>query len=117
MKEALHNRDFTNDLYVHASYKKRGIYREQLERYLNFFPRSQLLMLKSEDFFKEPAEAVRRVFRFLEIDETFEVTDMQPRNVGSQKTRVSAEVYNYLSGFFRPHNRALYELLGEDFGW
>lgn len=42
---------------------------------------------------------------------------MKPRNVGSKKTRVDAEVYDYLRVFFRPHNQALCELLGEDFDW
>jgi hypothetical protein len=38
LEEILHNRDFTNSVYIHASYKKRGIYEEQLTRYLQFFP-------------------------------------------------------------------------------
>jgi hypothetical protein len=76
-----------------------------------------LLVLKSEEFFKEPRDVIRRVFKFLEVDENFEVTDIKPRNVGSKKTRVDAEVYDYLTDFFRPHNQALYELLDEDFDW
>ena len=117
LEEVLHNHDFTNSVYIHASYKRRGIYREQLARYLQFFPRRQLLVLKSEAFFKEPRDVVRQVFKFLEVNENFEVTDIKPRNVGLKKTRVDAEVYDYLTDFFRPHNQALCELLGEDFDW
>jgi hypothetical protein len=117
LEEVMRNCDFTNSAYIHASYKKRGIYDEQLARYLQFFPRRQLLVLKSEAFFSEPRDVVRRIFKFLEVDESFEITDIQPRNVGSGKTRADAEVYDYLSDFFRPHNQALYELLGEDFDW
>jgi len=117
LQEILRTRDFTNSVYIHASYKKRGIYHEQLARYLQFFPRRQLLVLKSEEFFKEPKNVIRRVFEFLEVDESFEVADIRPRNVGSGKTRVDAQVYAYLSDFFRPHNQSLYELLGEDFDW
>ncbi len=117
LEQALRSRAFTDSAYIHASYKKRGIYREQLARYLQSFPRGQLLVLKSEEFFKEPRNVLRRVFKFLAVDENFEVADIKPRNVAWGKTRVDAEVYNYLNDFFRPHNQTLYEMLGENFDW
>ena len=51
------------------SYVARGRYAEQLERWLEFFPREQLLVLISEELVTEPARAMSSVARFLGIPE------------------------------------------------
>ena len=51
------------------SYVARGRYAEQLERWLEFFPREQLLVLVSEELVTEPEEAMSSVARFLGIPE------------------------------------------------
>jgi len=117
LKRILHENDFTNPLYFHASYKKRGIYQEQLGRFLQYFPRQQLFVLSSEEFFSEPRESMRQVFTFLEVDQNFEVHDMKPRNVGSNRTEVDPQVYEYLNDYFSSQNRELYTLLGKKFNW
>ena len=42
----------------HVAYLARGLYAEQLHRWLTLFPREQLLILKSVDFFQRPAEGI-----------------------------------------------------------
>ena len=43
--------------------------------------------------------------------------DVSPKNVGSNKSKVSEDVYSYLNSFFRDENKKLFDFLGEDFGW
>jgi len=47
------------------SYTRRGLYLEQLRRWVRHFPRSQLLVLQSEWLFRDPAAATVAVHRFL----------------------------------------------------
>jgi len=117
LEKILHENDFTNPAYFHASYKKRGLYGEQLQRFMQYFSRKQLLVLSSEEFFSDPKEIIRQVFRFLEVDENFKVRDMKPRNVGSNRTEVGPEVYEYLNDYFYSHNQELSTLLGRSFHW
>lgn len=109
--------DYKSETFIRHSYKSRGLYREQLERFLEHFPRRQLLALCSEEFFGSPEATLRRVFEFVGVDAAFSVPDLSPRNTSGGKGEVEPKVYKYLDDYFRPHNKALYELLGEDYGW
>jgi len=101
----------------HYSYKRRGHYAEQIQRYLDHFPRDSLLVISSERFFAEPRESLARVFDFLAVDNSFIVGNLQARNVSGNRTDVDPAIYQSLDTYFQPHNAALYALLGEDFGW
>lgn len=103
--------------FLRFSYKGRGLYHDQLERYYQFFPKQRILLLKSEDFFASPRESLRRVFEFLGVDADYRVADLATRNEGKEKGEVPDAVRKYLDDFYRPHNQALYELTGIDFGW
>jgi SAM-dependent methyltransferase len=50
------------------SYVARSRYDEQLARYTELFSRDQLLVLRSEDLFAEPAVVWRRLLEFLELE-------------------------------------------------
>lgn len=52
-------------------YLDRSKYYMQLEQYLQFFPRANLLLLKQEDLLARRHETMQAVFRFLNVDETF----------------------------------------------
>lgn len=117
LENVLRRKDFTNPALVYFSYKKRGIYKEQLERFMRFFSENQLLVLNSEFFLDDPRRILRKVFQFLNVDENFEIRDIRLQNVGAKKKEVGPEVYDYLNEYFSPHNRDLYKLLGTDYNW
>jgi hypothetical protein len=50
------------------SYLSRSRYELQLERYEALFPAEQLLILRSEDFFSDPAPLWRQLLAFLELE-------------------------------------------------
>jgi hypothetical protein len=117
LEPVIKEKDYKNDIFRRNSYKSRGLYKYQLERYLNYFSWQQILVINSEDFFAKPDKTLKRVFDFVGVDTEFNVQDLNPRNVASNKSDVPPEVYEYLNSYFLPHNQALYELVGESYGW
>ncbi len=99
------------------TYKSRGRYAEQLQRYRKHFPLENMLILISEEFFSDPQTTLRRVFEFVAVDADFSVPDLGPENVGNNTQRVPVDVRQYLDDFFEPHNRILYDLLGGELQW
>jgi hypothetical protein len=108
---------YTSRTHRSFSYKQRGIYADQLERYGEHFDRDQLRVVNSDDLFVKPHETLRRIYEFIGVDPDFRCEDVTARNVGVNRTNVPAPVYEYLDRFFRPHNRRLVEQIGQDFGW
>ena len=117
LESAMSKNNFTDKHFIHHSYKKRGLYKQQLERYFEYFRRDQLFVISSEELFFEPQNALQQVFNFLEIDNDFKVKDLKPRNVTNIKTRIAPSVYQDLNEYFLPHNTALFNLIGRRFAW
>ena len=97
------------------SYLARGIYADQLEGWLEHFPREQLLVLRSEDLFADPAQSLARVFEFLGLP-AWQAAQFPRFNAG-EYSDVDPAVRDWLVRYFAPHNERLYALLGRDFGW
>ena len=103
-----------------SKYLSRGIYADQLERWLRFFADEQLLVLKSEDLFGRTPDTFRVVREFLGLPAWEPPTwgeILEKRNKGAYRQEMDPDTRRRLEEFFEPHNRRLYELLGIDFGW
>lgn len=97
------------------TYFARGLYAEQLERWLAAFPREQLLVLTMEAFGARPAETYAEVLAFLgapphELREYPRVFDRHYEPMRPETRAALAERY-------REPNRRLAQLLGRDPGW
>ncbi len=117
LEPILASEDYKNDGFIRYSYKSRGLYKNQLEKYLNYFSWQQFLVLNSEELFSDPNHALRQVFEFVEVDTGFKINDLTPRNVANNKSVVDPDIYSYLNTYFSSHNQALYELVGKSYGW
>lgn len=117
LADVLARGDYKDELYRAFTYKARGRYLEQLERYWAHFPRERLLVLRAEDLFADPAGTVKRVLDFLGLDPAPAAIDFRPANVGHNRADVDAATVAELEAYFAPLNRALAAALGEDFGW
>lgn len=51
----------------HYTYLSRGLYLEQLHRWMKLFPKEQFLILSSEEFWENPDRALTDVFEFLHL--------------------------------------------------
>lgn len=97
------------------SYLLRGHYAEQLERWLAHFPREQLLILSSEDFFRSPAETFHTTLAFLGLKQ-IDLPVYRQLNKGQKAhSGFSAELMMKLEAYFAPHNARLEQLLGRPY--
>ena len=99
----------------HHSYFARGLYAEQLERWLACFPREQLLVLAVEDLADRQAETLRRVLDFLGV-RPLELHGDAVANQGSYAPMPSETRAELESRYAEPNAR-LVELLGRNFEW
>jgi hypothetical protein len=99
----------------HFSYASRGIYIDQLLRWGRFYSQDQMLILRSEDLFSDPARVYWSVQRFLGLPahslRTYPRRNVRPYQQLGDDTRAQ------LNDFFAPHNARLSEYLGFDPGW
>jgi hypothetical protein len=100
---------------VHG-YLRRGHYAEQLQRWYEHFPRSDVLLLRSEDFYADPRSTVLEVLRWLGLRETIP-DDLSARNTGGGYAKLRPELRDKLRRYFEPHNQELLRLTGRDFKW
>ncbi|XP_064652162.1 heparan sulfate glucosamine 3-O-sulfotransferase 1-like [Lineus longissimus] len=112
-----------------------SLYHKHIERWLNYFPRKQILILDSEAFIKNPVPVLRRIESFLNLAPKFgpnmfyfnKTKGFYCRNTppggclgwtkGLPHPEVRPEVIARLRGFFRPHNTVFYKMVGHDFKW
>lgn len=97
----------------------RGIYVDQIQRWRRFYDEEQMLILRSEDFFKRSTDTMKLVQDFLGLP--YRKLDLPPRKT-SRRTDYQYDPMNpatrqRLEAFFEPHNQRLYEYLGADFKW
>jgi hypothetical protein len=106
--------------YAPRSFLSKSIYVDQLVRWSKFFPKEQMLVLKSEDFFEDPAGTLQAAYGFLGLPEWEpEASEIVPkkRNKGQYKEGMDPATRERLEEYFEPHNRRLYDYLGRDLGW
>ena len=93
----------------------RGIYADQLARWRRFFPEEQMLVIRGEDFFADTNKTLEEVQDFLGLPRR--PIESHPRRSRTRYEPMDPATRRRLEGFFEPHNRRLYDLLGRDFGW
>lgn len=111
---------YHSQVHQHHSYLAKGLYIEQLPRWQAIFPPEQLLVLRSEDLYTQPAAVLAQTFAFLGLPD-YPLPEYMPYNASdsdpSYAGRMRADTRARLVAFFRPYNAQLYDLLGRDFGW
>ena len=115
----LEDKKYASFEHQRLSYLSRGIYVDQLLRWSELYAREQLLVIKSEDFFENPLGSLESVLGFLGLPE-WEPTPSElgnRRHEGRYEGGLDPVLRGRLEEYFEPHNRRLYDFLGEDLGW
>ena len=98
----------------HHSYRHRGQYAEQLERVFEFFPRTQVHVIDSGDYFSQPAPEYQRLLAFLGLrpfEPVFAAANARPGPPMDTRCRRT------LGEHFLPHDERLAKLLGRQPSW
>jgi hypothetical protein len=97
------------------TYLARGRYDEQVRRWIEHLGREQLLILRSEDMYADPAGVFAQVEDFLGLPHSdairFDHHHLLPDR------RWEEAVRSRLISYYEPHNRALSETLGRRLDW
>jgi hypothetical protein len=99
----------------HHTYLARGRYVEHLEPWLRDYGDDQLLVLAAEDLFHRPQDTFVTVQRFLDLP--VQRLTLRPRNERRGYPPINAETKERLDNYYRPFNRALFDVLGATFDW
>jgi lipopolysaccharide transport system ATP-binding protein len=101
--------------HLHHSYVARGLYADQLERWLAHFPRSSLLVVFAEEFFARPQEIYSKALAHLGLV-PWEASDFPNLNP-AQYPEIDAETRARLAARFAEPNERLSRLLGRALPW
>jgi len=88
-------------------YSERVRYVEQLRRYREAFPPEQLLVLIYDDFRRQNEDTVRRVLRFLEVDDEIPVEKTEANPTVRMRSQPLDELINAISVGRGPATRAV----------
>ncbi|XP_028674831.2 heparan sulfate (glucosamine) 3-O-sulfotransferase 3-like [Erpetoichthys calabaricus] len=116
-----------------------GLYAQHLEKWLSYFPLSQIHFVHGERLISDPAGELGKVQDFLGLQRI--ITDKhfyfnktkgfpclkkpegssKPHCLGKTKGRphpsIDPQVIQKLKEFYQPHNLRFYHMAGQDFGW
>lgn len=99
----------------HLAYVSRGDYADQLARWMEVYPRDQILIVRSEDLYADPGPTYACVDRFLGLPPHGRTS--WPRYNFHPGSGVDPAVRARLAERYREPNRRLEELVGRRFSW
>lgn len=106
-----------SDLEHHPGrYLMRGLYADNLEQWMEFFPRNQMLFLESEELFSNPADVVDEALKFLGL-KSFGEEGWPVFKKGRYVEKMDGSLREELRAFYEEPNRRLVELTGKDWSW
>ena len=135
----------TGDVKKASFFVKHSIYDEGMERYLHYFNRSQIKIIESNDFKRDPYTVLHELEDFLKLEHTIQRANIvfnqekgfhclrediasyqaacyestrgrNYTNILSSIKEVS-EVSDKLTSFFKSHNDNFFKLLGREYDW
>lgn len=108
--------DYYSIDYHNYSYLEAGKYFDRLKIWFETFPREQILVIKSEDFYKDPNNMYKKTLKFLELPD-YELKTYSKENYFKDKPKLNNSTREKLSEYFKPHNEKLYNLIDRDMEW
>ena len=98
------------------SYVKRGIYYPQVKKYLEVFPKENILILEHDELMKCHNQTIEKITVFLKIkNERLKPLELLKSEQNNKNLYV--EELTMLDDFYKPHNKLLYELICKDYQW
>ena len=109
--------DFPKQI-IEPSIIRRGYYKTQIEHYLKYFPRNQILFIDSQHMKINTMHTLNRVAVFLNISDFTNLDiDLSPYHQRPYDTTLKIDVYSSLIDHFKRVNNGLEALTGLQFEW
>ena len=101
------------------SFVRRGLYFEQIQHYLNYFDKKQLLIIESSELKNKKEEVLNQVTEFLGIPYfDFSKIDLKDAHRSDyKKDKIDDNSYKILKDFYKPYNEKLFDLIGTKYNW
>ena len=112
LEEMFSSEDSYQRIEDHSLLLGMGLYYYQLKNYYDVFPKENIRVYRSEDFFADPAAVLSNMLDFLGLD-PFDFPDLRVFNQNKHGKQMDEEMEQLIGEFFEPHNEKLYGLLGE----
>ncbi|MCB1114639.1 MAG: sulfotransferase domain-containing protein [Chlamydiia bacterium] len=109
------NPDYRNNDFRHKCYLARSRYAEQLERWFQYFPKEQFLIITGEELRAFPQETMDKVFSFLGVES--HSIKVKGSDKSTNYTPMDPEIRKALKAYFKPYNFDLERLLKRKFAW
>lgn len=105
--------NYYSPIYNHFSYCNRGLYRNQIDAWLKYFPLERFKFIRSDRFSRNSQETMNDVWNFLNLD-SYRLDKPYRDNAGTWK-EVDEAVVVQLRKYYEGPNQRLAALLGEEF--
>eukprot|EP00960_Hanusia_phi_P064663 765863-Hanusia_phi.AAC.5 len=98
----------------------KGVYHEQLRRWMHTFPKDRFYVCTLEEFSQDPVSKLSEMLSHIGMNDSeisksraiLEQTVQKKWNVTQSSSNADQEVTDKLKAFYAPHNEKLFELLG-----
>ncbi len=117
LEKMLEDPTYYSSTYDWYSYRSRGEYLPQIENWLAHFPREQLLILRSEDLYRETQTTFDRVCGFLGLPTVAMPTQQTFNATWRTSEAPPASARDALQAYFLDHNARLEAFLGTPLDW
>ena len=112
--------NFSETQFMEGGYRKvdnifSSLYYYQLKAWMEYLPREQFLILKSENFYNNTAAVMESVFDFLDVPYQ-ELKKYYKVNAGSYQ-EADLAIRDTLAAYFKPYNQKLEEFIELEFNW
>ena len=98
-----------------GGYLQHSIYLPFLKSLYQHFDKDNIMLISAQKFFDEPVTVAKSMYQFCGLPD-YEPLDAPAGNAAPSST-MSEETRESMAAFFAPINKALYEFVGEDYGW
>lgn len=103
--------------YMNYGYLYKGLYAQHLRPWFDRFDPGQIMLIRSENFFTDPAKIYAETLDFLGLGQ-HALNEYQAYNPSHlDDLELPGPLRERLAAYFAPHNQELAELTGRDFGW
>ncbi len=97
-------------------YRLEGIYVEYLKQWNQYFPKRDILVIRTENLFSNPIQTTNQCFEFLDLDPIKELKQTG-KNYEKDSPKLNEDTRKKLLEYFKPYNEKLYKFLDIDLEW